>query len=771
MRFPLHLLCVVLACVPFAAVAATRVDADLAAAFDSDPLSLEPVVITYDEPVGTDEVLALTSLGVAGGIVLQELPMVLARINAAQFDALRTREDVVSLYAMKTYRPYSNASRAFIGVDAMMADRELSAANGGMPFSGQGVGVAHVDTGIDATHPDLKLGQSVVQNVYFPFGELQTGATGISINLPSEFVPPVALEDQPQTDLEGGHGTFGAGIVAGSGAASGNFYGGVAPGAKLIGLMAGNDLGLTSFSILQAYDYALANQYRYNIRVANNSFGADLGDPSNYDPHDPIILGMKELHDRFIAVVVAAGNSGDVPGAINVLSVAPWVISVAAGDKQGRGTPAGFSSRGEDDGTGTDVAGQPADIDAPPNLRPDITAPGNDIKSARSSGAGVTNTAGTALGNDINTIPPAFLPYYTTSQGTSFAAPHVSGVIALMLEANPALSPDEIVTLLRETATPMPGYTERTVGAGFVDAHNAVRAALGLTAVSHPADLVHVPGVFLDPEADNSGTTAHDLLDGALSYDATTNEFVYALRVRDMAPAESNHRWTMEFGIAGSTVYASAERTPLGDEFEWGTIEVDPATGVNNQTNRGATDAGEIDGNSIRMRLDAARVAAALGTDIIGMTAGGVNATSWTLIGSFATGGLLLAADTAGAAPFVVDDGNDGGDSGSSDDGTEPAACNGKLRERLPGVLAAGSAETLVPVRVRCGELAAQLTWHPGKEDVSFELIDADGRVIARDAANGRKLAAGNLAAGDYAFRVHGAVTDNVDFVVRSTQQ
>src|SRR6185503_4310415 len=135
---------------------------------------------------------------------------------------------------------------------------------------------------------------------------------------------------------------------------------------------------------------------------------------------------------------------------------------------------------------------QPADPSLPPNLRPDVTAPGVDIKSARSKGPGVTNVAGSLPifvgANDLTTIAPAFLPFYTTSQGTSFAAPHVTGVVALMMEANPELTPDEVVTILRGTATPMP-YEPRVVGAGYVDAHNAVRSAMGLAAVAHPADL------------------------------------------------------------------------------------------------------------------------------------------------------------------------------------------------------------------------------------------------------------------------------------------
>jgi serine protease AprX len=230
-------------------------------------------------------------------------------------------------------------------------DSEVTTRNGGLPVSGKNIGVAYVDTGIDATHPDLKLGENVIQNVIFPTAE-------VPLNLPPEFIPILPIENQPMTDIEGGHGTFGAGILAGTGAASGGFYRGVAPGAKLIGLTAGNDAGLSTFAIVQALDYALVTQFLYNIRVCNNSYGTTLADYP-YDPLDPINTATRMMHDRNITVVFAAGNDGEGTDKINPFSVAPWVISVAAGEKQGLGTPAGFSSRGNDNGTGTDTPDSP----------------------------------------------------------------------------------------------------------------------------------------------------------------------------------------------------------------------------------------------------------------------------------------------------------------------------------------------------------------------------------------------------------------------------
>lgn len=755
------------------AMAAPSLGPNIADEIAANPLDLTPVVITYHDEPDSSDITYLKSLGIIGGVVLDELPMVQTMVNKAQFDALKGRDGIASLYGNATLDLMTNESRAFIGVSALREDRELTDANGGFPVAGGKVGVAYVDTGIDATHPDLQLGRNVVQNVMFPLAE-------VPLNFPSDFVPPVFLEDQLQTDVEGGHGTHGAGVTGGTGQASGTFYGGVAPGANLIGLVAGNDAGLSNFAILQAYDYALVNQFRYNIRVANNSFGTTLQDRP-YDPFDPINVATRKMHDRFITVVFAAGNDGDAPEVINPLSVAPWVISVAAGEKQGLGTPAPFSSRGEDDGTGTDTAGQPADPAAPPNLRPDITAPGVDIKSTRSKGPGVTNLAGTALGQDRD-IPPAFLPFYTTSQGTSFAAPHVSGVVALMIEADPMLTPDDVVTLLRGTATPMPPFAERVVGAGYVDAHNAVRAAANLAEVPHPADLTHRPGILTDVRDDQIGTTAQDIVGGGFHYDAGTDQLVYTLELEDLSTVTPNMRWNQSSVFDGITVFVSTNvEETFNVTHSYGTIAPDPDTGVNTQTTIGEADSGEIAGNEIRVRLSLDKINGAVGFDVFGTTSTSPSGGSQILFGTSFTGGLLLNADSAAGTDFRVggedSDGNDGDDGDGGDDGSsDPAACgeDGRVQERLPGAVTTESPRTEIAFEFRegCRDLTGQINYHPGNQDVRLELLDGNGNVAAAaDEANGRRLSVLDVEPGEYRYRVTGHLDRNVDFVIRSVQE
>lgn len=740
--------------------AAPSVDSLLAQQVNSAPFALTPVVITFDHHPGPGDFASLKVLGIPGGVVLNQLPMILTAINQPQFNSLAARSDVVSLYANRTFSLFTNVSRRFIGEFDLWADNDVTSRNGGMPVSGSNVGIAYVDTGIDATHPDLQLGKNVVQNVLFPFAE-------IPLNLPSDFIPVVALENLPFTDAEGGHGTFGAGVAAGTGQASGAFYGGVAPGARLIGLVAGNDRGLSTFAIVQAYDYALVRQIQYNIRVCNNSFGTTLS-KLPYDPFDPINTATRQMHDRNITVVFAAGNSGDVPGAINPFSVAPWVISVAAGEKEALGRPADFSSRGENNGTGTDTAGQPADPFAPPNLRPDITAPGVNIKSTRSKGPGVTNVAGTVPifvgANDLTTIPPAFLPFYTTSNGTSFATPHVTGVVALMMEANPLLTPDQVVTILRQTATPMP-YPERVVGAGYLDAHNAVRAAMNLAAVDHPANLFPpAHPQIIDPADDQFGTTAQDLRTGDFTYDPNTRQIVYTLTVTDLSTRQPNNVWTMSSNFGSTTVFVSTSITETGmPSFGYGIITTD-ASGIKNQTNLGAPDFGQLAGNSIIVRLSIDKVNQAVGHNVLFTTSTGTEADSFELIGTSVTGGLLLNSDTAQGSDFKV------GDPPPSNNPPSPPAPK-NFSEEFAGTLGPGNGSVDVAVKVRLPNLNAELDFDPNNQPVTFQLVDPNNNVLATvRGTDDLRIRATNLAPGNYKFRISGSLSQAIDFVIESRQ-
>lgn len=652
------------------AVNSARVDSQLRQFFATHaPGATLPVVITYKQKPGPSELSRLQLAGVTKGFAARELPMVICDLNLAQLNSVSKQAGVVSIYGNHLLKTFTNVSRPFIGVPQMQADTEVTkknASNPGLPVTGKGIGIGYVDTGIDATHKDLQFGKKVVQNVIQPLSETVVsdaglvGAPGVSIGdlvNGTGFVPPIYLENQQMSDVESGHGTFGSAVAAGTGEASGGFYGGVARGASLVGVNSGNELGLPLVSIIGAYDYLLSNQYLYNIRVINNSWGDTLS-ADGLDPNNPINVATRTSHDRNITVVFAAGNAGDTPTSINPYSTMPWTTSVAAGEKQGLGSPADFSSRGVDNGTGSDVAGMPADPTLAPNLRPDITAAGVDIKSARLRGVGLTNTLGTVpvVGNDLTTIPPAYLPYYTTSQGTSFSCPHVTGVVALMLEANPLLTPDDVVTILRQTANPMP-FDERVVGAGYVDAHNAVRAAMGLSQVAHPFNLIPSGGPeIVDPAGDQFGTDAQDIRTVDFAYDASKNQIVYTLTLADASTLTPNDSWTISSNFGGKTIFVSAAVDETGAlAYEYGHFEALP-NGTPNQVSDGTPDSGQVAGNQIVIRVGVDKINALVNpsSTIVGTTSTATSARAQILVGTSATGGLLLNSDSATGSDFVV---------------------------------------------------------------------------------------------------------------------
>ncbi|HYN86169.1 MAG TPA: S8 family serine peptidase, partial [Pyrinomonadaceae bacterium] len=351
-----------------ASAAGAKVDPLLASFLNSRLGATAPVVITYRTKPSSTELNALRAVGINKGFVMRELPMVIADMNALQLARVRTQPGVASIHGNRIMKNFTNASRPFIGVPQMAADREVTGnnrTNPGFPVSGKGVGIGYIDTGIDGTHKDLEYGpgKKTVQNVIQPLSETVVGDGGLLLGVgisvadilyEQGLVSPIYVENTPHSDVESGHGTHGAAVAAGTGASSGNHYGGVARGAHLIGVNSGNELGLPLIGIIGAYDYLLANQFLYNVRIINNSWGGGLA-ASEIDPDNPINVATRTAHDRNIVVVFAAGNAGDTPTSINPYSTMPWTISVAAGEKQGLGSPASFSSRGVDNGTGVDT--------------------------------------------------------------------------------------------------------------------------------------------------------------------------------------------------------------------------------------------------------------------------------------------------------------------------------------------------------------------------------------------------------------------------------
>lgn len=416
------------------------IDPDLAMLLNglADDSSVNAVVAYHSYP-GTADLDQLRSMGILGGTLYKALPMIVLTTTKAKLVELSRLPNVRSIYGNRTLSFNSDPYFKQTQVPRVAPDTDLKAKNGNLAVSGRNVTVAVLDTGINGLHPDLA--GKIVQNVRL----LDTQS------LPLGFLNPLPIEGLPNTDPVSGHGTFVAGIIAGSGAFSGGKYNGVAPGARLLGLSAG-EVNLSY--VLAGFDYLLDRGAQYNAKVVNCSFSTN----AVFDYNDPVNIATKLLTDRGVNVVFSAGNTGSGSGSMNPYAQAPWVVSVGATDQNGK--LADFSSRGK---FGDRLEG------------PSLVAPGTNIASIRST-VSLTSVLGLA-GSDTSRLSLLELPFYTTASGTSFSAPQVAGAIALMLEANPNLTPAEVKEILQSTTTPMSRNYRHEVGAGMLNTHAAVLRA------------------------------------------------------------------------------------------------------------------------------------------------------------------------------------------------------------------------------------------------------------------------------------------------------
>jgi subtilisin family serine protease len=341
-----------------------------------------------------------------------------------------------------------------------------------MGLTGAGIGVAIIDSGITTWHDDLT-NQS---NSVYPYGNQRV----------TTFVDFVNGRTQPYDD--NGHGSHVAGIIAGNGYDSNNDEkAGIAPGASLVSLkvLDANGQG-TIGNIIAALNWVAVNAKTYNIRVVNMSVGAQIRE--SYWT-DPLTLAVKAVTDRGVTVVAAAGNLGKNAaghlqyGGITAPGNAPWVLTVGASSTMGTltrkdDTMAAYSSNG------------PTFIDFA--AKPDLVAPGTGTISLAVPGSTFYATKAQYL--VTGSRPLGSIPYLALS-GTSMAAPVVSGTVALMLQANPALTPNLIKAILQYTAQVYPGYSALREGAGFLNTLGAVRLAK-FYATARPGDRMPVQKVW-----------------------------------------------------------------------------------------------------------------------------------------------------------------------------------------------------------------------------------------------------------------------------------
>jgi serine protease AprX len=323
----------------------------------------------------------------------------------------------------------------------------------GLGLTGAGVGVAVIDSGITAWHNDLTNRTPTM----YPYGDQRVAA----------FVDFVNGRTTPYDDE--GHGTHVAGIIAGNGRDSQGRHSGTAPDATLVALKVLDASGRGTIShAIAALDWVLAHRRQYNIRVVNLSVGAAVRE--SYW-RDPLTLAVKRVVDAGVVVVTAAGNLGKnsageaLYGGVTAPGNAPWVLTVGASSTNG-------SNRRDDDAVASFSSRGPTYLDW--SAKPDLVAPGHGTISLSDPNSMFYATRAQQLLN--GTVANSDRVYLALS-GTSMAAPVVAGAAVLMLQANPALTPNAVKAILQYTAEERPGYNALTQGAGFLNTIGAVRLA------------------------------------------------------------------------------------------------------------------------------------------------------------------------------------------------------------------------------------------------------------------------------------------------------
>ena len=415
------------------------------------------VIVQYRQMPGTSSFKSMQGRGAAIHSRFQTIRAVTMRIPASMLTELENDPNVAYV---TPDRPVSMSSNPQTEEYATAVQADIAASQYG--FDGTGIGVAVIDSGI-ANHSDLQ-GQGGSRVVYS-----QSFVAGDST-----------------TSDKFGHGTHVAGLIGGSGKGSGNgngyagTYAGVAPNVNIINLrvLDANGNG-TDSQVIAAIQQAIALQNTYNIRVISMSLGRPVFESYTLDPVDQAVEAAWQAG---IVVVVAAGNNGRFAltngfGTIGVPANDPAVITVGATMTEQTNTRvddqiASYSSKG------------PTAIDH--IVKPDLVAPGNRMVSLRAAGSTLDSSFPQY---DVTPNNNGVSKYFVLS-GTSMATPIVSGTVALMLQQNSSLTPDQVKARLMKTAWKGVGqftyshdswgnlynneYDLFTYGAGYLDIDSAL---------------------------------------------------------------------------------------------------------------------------------------------------------------------------------------------------------------------------------------------------------------------------------------------------------
>jgi len=359
---------------------------------------------------GVDLSQSASIVGSAGGVVERQLPIIngfSTTLRAAQADRLADNPaiDAVSLNAAVESEGIVDPSKLATAYNqSIRSDRSWIAG-----YTGKGVGVAVIDTGIQGSLPDFRVSQTDATSRVIATAVTNPAATTASDTF--------------------GHGTHVAGLIAGNGtnlpATDPNYgkYAGAAPDANLIAIKASDDQGNASvLDVIDGLQFAIDKKADYNIRVVNLSLKSTVAESYKTDPLD---AAVEAAWNSGIVVVAASGNDGSAADAVSYAPANdPFVITVGGVDDMGTkgiddDTLATWSSRGKTQ-DGFD--------------KPDVVAPGAHLVSTIPAGSVYTKLCPTCVTDGS----------YFRVGGTSMAAAVVSGEAADVIQAYPTWTPNQV---------------------------------------------------------------------------------------------------------------------------------------------------------------------------------------------------------------------------------------------------------------------------------------------------------------------------------------
>lgn len=531
------------------------------------------VYVAFHQPPAPADLDALRATGADLTVfhVFQTIPYVQMRLTFAEIAKVAAISSVEKVEAVELVYPVNNIATKTTGaVDSK--GRRFPTVQGNYAITGKGVVVSILDTGVnDEFDPVTGFpGHEALKGKFIAGGNFYSGQPALNTKV-NESENPVDRGEQVSSD----HGTHVAGTTIGTGGSS-RVFGGMAPDARLVDQKVLSD-ARAGFGSAAGVEWAVLNKNKYDIKVLNLS----LGGLTASDGRDAGSRAINAAFDAGLFPIVAAGND----------SKTDYMPSPAAADRAFTvGSLADQNSIEREDDRVSSFSNEgprmsDGDADFWDEMKPLVSAPGSGIVSA--DGSLITDGR-----------------QYQPLSGTSMATPHVAGVVTLLLEANPALTPLDVWEILKHTSehrnnwgktlptdNPYPQGDPNyhpSGGWGQVDAYAALKEALRL-------------------KGDKGSQTQV--------------VFIHAAPADGSAAIDVTWRTQREISLSGFDVYRADDVS--GAPGTWTRLTASPITGIGNATIEGANNrnlylfrdsSGLVTGNTYWYRIDHTSTDATIGT-------------------------------------------------------------------------------------------------------------------------------------------------------------